>query len=102
VRRFSSRLAFSDSDSWGVQLWRYSVANAEDIARAVGTIQDFLTDHLAVLARSHDNCCVCGRALTDELSRSRGIGPECIQKIGCIGILPRDWNQLVARESSSV
>jgi hypothetical protein len=31
----------------------------------------------AVLARSTDHCCVCGRVLTDPVSRGRGIGPEC-------------------------
>jgi hypothetical protein len=34
-----------------------------------------------VFARSHDSCCVCGRHLTDEQSRSRGIGPECIKTV---------------------
>lgn len=27
-------------------------------------------------------CCICGACLTDALSMSRGIGPECIKKIG--------------------
>lgn len=28
------------------------------------------------------NCAICGALLTDELSMSRGIGPECYRKIG--------------------
>jgi hypothetical protein len=54
----------------------------EDARRVVATVRSFLEDAKAVLARSRDNCCICGRALTDELSRSRGIGPECIEKTG--------------------
>jgi len=52
---------------------------AEDLRRVIETMDSFLLDKKAVLARSHDHCCACGRCLTDELSRSRGIGPECIQ-----------------------
>jgi hypothetical protein len=56
-------------------------ATAEDDARrVVATVRSFIEDARAVLARSCDNCCICGRALTDELSRSRGIGPECLHK----------------------
>jgi hypothetical protein len=62
-----------------VDLKRYRRSAEEDVHRVVQTIRSFLSDRRAVLARSHDNCCVCGRALTDELSRSRGIGPECIK-----------------------
>jgi hypothetical protein len=53
---------------------------AEDARRIVDTIREFLDDSRAVLARGCDHCCICGRGLTDELSRSRGIGPECIQR----------------------
>ncbi|MCA9019265.1 MAG: hypothetical protein KDA74_03935, partial [Planctomycetaceae bacterium] len=28
-------------------------------------------------ARSTDRCCICGRVLTDPVSRARGVGPEC-------------------------
>jgi hypothetical protein len=50
-----------------------------DAGRVVETMASFLRDHKAVLARSRDNCAICGRGLSDELSRSRGIGPECIR-----------------------
>ncbi|HEY7311880.1 MAG TPA: TIGR02996 domain-containing protein [Gemmataceae bacterium] len=52
-----------------------------DLERVLDVMQDFIDDRRKVLARSHEHCCICGRSLTDELSRSRGIGPECIQ--GC-------------------
>jgi hypothetical protein len=52
----------------------------EDARRIVGTIREFLDDSRAVLARGCDHCAICGRGLTDELSRSRGIGPECIKR----------------------
>ncbi len=51
----------------------------EDTRRVVATIRSFTEDSRAVLARSCDHCCICGRKLTDELSRGRGIGPECIK-----------------------
>jgi uncharacterized protein (TIGR02996 family) len=60
--------------------WRYFYLTAlDDLHRALKVIQDFVTDRHQVLARAHDHCSICGRRLTDELSRSRGIGPECIQ-----------------------
>jgi hypothetical protein len=59
----------------------------EDARRVVGTIREFLDDSRTVLARGYDHCCICGRGLTDELSRSRGIGPECIQKADIVAVL---------------
>jgi uncharacterized protein (TIGR02996 family) len=59
--------------------WERLVGAADDARRVVETVRDFITDRRAVLARCHDHCCVCGRGLTDELSRGRGIGPECVQ-----------------------
>jgi hypothetical protein len=56
----------------------------DDARRIVGTIQEFLEDSCAVLARNCDQCCICGRGLTDELSRSRGIGPECIKHLNFV------------------
>jgi len=49
------------------------------VDRVVATMTDFVQDHCAVLARCRDECCICGRRLTDELSRARGIGPECLK-----------------------
>ena len=34
-----------------------------------------------VFARSKDRCCCCGKSLTDEISRCRGIGPECLKDV---------------------
>jgi hypothetical protein len=64
-------------------------------------MRDFLDDHRTVFARSHDNCSCCGKALTDELSRSRGIGPECIKKLDWVAAQRLPWNQLVAEEVRS-
>jgi hypothetical protein len=50
-----------------------------DLDRVVSTIRDYQQDRRAVLARSYDHCSICQRKLTDGLSRSRGIGPECIR-----------------------
>jgi hypothetical protein len=59
----------------------------DDAHRVIATIRDFLDDSRAVLARGCDHCCICGRGLTDELSRSRGIGPECIKSTNIVAIL---------------
>jgi Family of unknown function (DUF6011) len=61
-------------------------------------MEDFLENAPAVFARSHDHCCCCGKHLTDTLSRSRGIGPECIQRIDHILVKQADWNRLVQEE----
>jgi uncharacterized protein (TIGR02996 family) len=67
---------------------RYWQTALGDTQRVVETVRDFVTDRRKVLARSHDHCCICGRGLTDELSRGRGIGPECIQN--CYRFLERE------------
>jgi hypothetical protein len=59
----------------------------DDARRVIATIRDFMADSRAVLARGCDNCCICGRPLSDELSRSRGIGPECIKSSDIIAVL---------------
>jgi hypothetical protein len=39
-------------------------------------------DPADVFGRQADKCCCCGRALTDVVSRTRGIGPECVRMFG--------------------
>jgi uncharacterized protein (TIGR02996 family) len=67
---------------------RYWQTATQDVQRVVETVRDFVTDRRKVLARSQDHCCICGRGLTDELSRGRGIGPECVQR--CHHFLERE------------
>jgi Family of unknown function (DUF6011) len=50
------------------------------LERMVDVMRDFLIDPDAVFARSAGRCCLCQRLLKDEVSRGRGIGPECVQK----------------------
>jgi hypothetical protein len=64
---------------WGARRLRTPWNVVQEQERAVGTMADFLENPGAVLARNRDNCAICGRGLTDERSRARGIGPECIQ-----------------------
>jgi hypothetical protein len=37
-----------------------------------------------VFSRQADKCCCCGKALTDVVSRTRGIGPERIRMFGAV------------------
>ena len=46
------------------------------------TAHDLLMDPADVFSRQADKCCCCGKALTDVVSRTRGIGPECIRMFG--------------------
>jgi hypothetical protein len=39
----------------------------------------FAADPLAIFALESENCCLCGKKLTDRVSRSRGIGPDCFR-----------------------
>ena len=41
----------------------------------------FVADPFQVFGVSRDWCCNCCRRLTDEVSRCRGIGPECLGRI---------------------
>jgi hypothetical protein len=62
---------------------------------ALGLMTDLITDAGAVFARSHDHCCCCGRGLRDELSRSRGIGPECVRVHDWLAFDKAGWSGLV-------
>jgi hypothetical protein len=98
VKLFGKQVSFSISTKRPASVGSiYRTAEA-DVHRAVEVMRDFLDDHRTVFARSHDHCCCCGRELTDELSRSRGIGPECIKKIPYGGFHDLDWNNLITPE----
>jgi hypothetical protein len=51
----------------------------EALRRLIGLVQEFVATPTKTFARSSDHCCLCGKPLTDELSRARGIGPECLK-----------------------
>jgi hypothetical protein len=53
------------------------------VERVTATARDFINDPMGTLAKASDHCCICGHALTDEGSRSRGIGPECLRGAEC-------------------
>ena len=53
-----------------------AMEQAESVKDALA---EFARDPGAVMARSSDHCCICGKALTDERSKARGIGPECMK-----------------------
>jgi hypothetical protein len=102
ARIFGKQVAFSISTERPSSVGSiYRTAEA-DVRRAVEVMRDFLDDHSAVFARSHDHCCCCGKGLTDELSRSRGIGPECIKKIPYAAFKATPTNTIVAREAAPV
>jgi hypothetical protein len=69
------------SGDWHIGRVYYSSGRA-DVARVLATLRAFVEDPRALLARSHDSCCICGRLLTDGVSMARGIGPECVKFSG--------------------
>jgi hypothetical protein len=63
----------------GRQNWCLPQADAA-LTTLVQLLRDWRQNPGAVLARSTDHCCCCGRALSDPTSRGRGIGPECCKQ----------------------
>lgn len=52
----------------------------------ISTVSDFILFPWQIFSRSKDRCCCCGKWLTDDISRSRGIGPECLRSAAlCFG-----------------
>jgi hypothetical protein len=99
ARKFDRQLELRLDPTDSVGLPMISRTAPQDVNRAIAVMREFLDDHCIVFARSHDNCCCCGKGLTDELSRSRGIGPECIKKINWCAFGQKDWNQLIVRDA---
>ncbi len=53
-----------------------------DLARVHTTAENFISDPIkAFTYGAADHCGLCGKALSDEISRSRGVGPECQAKL---------------------
>ncbi|MGI6417258.1 MAG: DUF6011 domain-containing protein [Thermoguttaceae bacterium] len=70
------------------ELRRWSHRGGCDAAqRLVQTIAAYLSDPKSTLANPSENCNLCGRALTDDVSRLRGFGPECVRAIGMLVFL---------------
>jgi hypothetical protein len=78
VKKYAKRINLTTrTNGFLVQTGTIRASAAEDVARVVKLVRDFTEDAKAVIARSSKNCVICGRGLVDEVSRARGIGPEC-------------------------
>ncbi len=66
------------------ELPRYSQISLRygDVAleRLLQVVRTFVKEPKRAFTGGQDFCCICGRRLTDEASRTRGIGPECLVK----------------------
>ncbi len=66
------------------ELPRYSQISLRygDVAleRFLQVVRTFVKEPQRVFSGGQDFCGICGRRLTDEASRTRGIGPECLVK----------------------
>ncbi len=67
----------------------YFIHAVDGVKRMIDTINQFVVCPEEVFARSSDHCCICGRALSDDVSRTRGIGPECAATLQCMYIAHR-------------
>jgi hypothetical protein len=69
-------------EEWGNE----EIVPVKEVAARLRTIldtaHDLLMDPADVFSRQADKCCCCGKALTEVVSRTRGIGPECIRMFG--------------------
>lgn len=56
--------------------------NREHLRLVADAAHAFLLDPMATFAAGGqaDHCCSCGKPLSDEVSRTRGIGPECVKR----------------------
>lgn len=94
ARKFTRRLAFTVKLG-GVSLGSIYPSAVEDARTALEVMADFISDPRCVFARSHDHCCCCGKGLRDELSRARGVGPECVRVLDWLAFPKVGWNGLV-------
>lgn len=66
-------------------VWYYRFAPVA-LHEFISTVNDFILFPWQVFGRSKDNCCCCGKRLTDDSSRAKGIGPECLRNAAlCFG-----------------
>jgi len=59
----------------------YHKASPDALNKFAELVDTFVRSPEKVFEASKDHCCFCGRKLTDQLSRCRGIGPECLERI---------------------
>jgi hypothetical protein len=94
ARKFSRRLTVTVKPE-GVSLGTIYPSAVEDARIALGVMADFISDSRTVFGRSHGHCCCCGKGLRDELSRARGIGPECVRVLDRLSFSKAEGNGLV-------
>jgi hypothetical protein len=64
------------------KMWRLRGEGIRAAKALIEMAKDFLNAPRSVIERNKDNCCCCGKSLRDETSRARGVGPECLTKMG--------------------
>lgn len=58
----------------------YPHSHDESFRTLLETIHYFMVDPASVFRDCADSCGICHKTLTDNVSQTRGIGPECIQR----------------------
>lgn len=70
------------------RLNRDMAVNKKRLDIVLDTVDDLLMDPMALFSRQADRCVNCHKPLTDDVSRTRGIGPECIRLFACFNLPP--------------
>lgn len=62
--------------------WPHYKQPEADVSRFLAIVERFLADPDTAISRTGECCVFCGRALKDDASRLRGIGPDCYEWYG--------------------
>jgi hypothetical protein len=72
-----------NEDGATLHRWRLDAdATKMYVTFMLDTFKGLLADPYNVFAENSDHCSCCGKTLTDAVSMTRGIGPECIKYFG--------------------
>ena len=58
-------------------------------ARLADSLREWVDNPAAMWTGSSDHCLFCGKSLTDDVSRTRGIGPECLKKYQLLDVISK-------------
>jgi hypothetical protein len=66
---------------WVASRWQIGPSSDADFDRLLAGVQQFVATPWGAFCQSASRCCICWKVLKDELSRARGIGPECYRGV---------------------
>ncbi len=71
------------------------------LGRLADTLREWVDDPSSMLVGSSDRCLFCCKTLTDDVSRTRGIGPECQKRYQLLDVIstrrPKESESMLIR-----